>query len=164
MKFWNIATEPSYDNIEALVFGSFILMEDCHMFRTWTCIGLACRLLQDAGFHRQASLAGLPTDEKRHRKWLFWTAYSFDHALSLNFGRTPNVQNWDITVELPDFPPEAHLVSEPDYFRNCWRCACCSALLHHIEAIGPPTCGHLPRLPPSHSHSASPVSGVRLTN
>ena len=86
------------------------------MSLAWTVLSTACRLAQDAGLHRASSYTGaLYPEERRKQRWLFWVLYAFDHCLALLFGRAPNIQDYDISVDRPDFAdPEAmrsgHLV------------------------------------------------------
>ena len=74
------------------------------MSLAWTVLSTACRLAQDAGLHRASSYTGeLSDEERRKHKWLFWVLYAFDHCLALLFGRAPNIQDYDISVNRPDF-------------------------------------------------------------
>lgn len=74
------------------------------MSMAWTVIGTASRLAQDAGLHRASSYSDprWSATDSYNRKWVFWCLYAFDHCLSLSFGRPPNVQDYDISVECPD--------------------------------------------------------------
>jgi Fungal specific transcription factor domain len=51
------------------------------------------------GMHRQPSTLSGP--EATKQRLLFWFIYACDRALALNFGRTPNIHDYDITIDRP---------------------------------------------------------------
>ena len=63
---------------------------------------MAARLCRNAGYHREESYRlSLSEEETQNRKWLFWTIYAVDHAMSLNFGQAANIPDFDLTVVMP---------------------------------------------------------------
>ena len=63
---------------------------------------MGARLCRNAGYHREDSYQSSMTDEEKcNRKWLFWTIYAVDHAMSLNFGQAANIPDFDLTVQMP---------------------------------------------------------------
>lgn len=70
----------------------------------WTLVSAASRMLQDAGYHRLPPYSIAP--EAARKRILFWLIYSLDRSMALNLGRSPNIQDCDITVELPRVPEE----------------------------------------------------------
>lgn len=66
---------------------------------------MASRLCLDSGLNRlQDDPEGQEIPELRAKKVCFWIALSLDKALSLNFGRTSNFSDFDITTTYPNFP------------------------------------------------------------
>lgn len=63
---------------------------------------MAARLCRNAGYHREDTYhTSLSEEERRNRKWLFWTIYAVDHAMSLNFGQAANIPDYDLTLAMP---------------------------------------------------------------
>ena len=66
---------------------------------------MASRLCLDSGLNRFQDDPETPeTREVREKKVSFWLSYCLDKALSLNFGRTSNFSDFDITITYPSFP------------------------------------------------------------
>jgi len=73
--------------------------------RAWRLISIASRLCLDLGFNR---LKENPDDpDLNEKKNCFWFCYTLDRALSLNFGRSPNIPDFDITTPYPPIPDVA---------------------------------------------------------
>ena len=65
----------------------------------WKLVSAASRMCLDMGLHRQPPNSHGP--EATKQRVLFWFAYACDKGLALNFGRTPNIHDYDITIERP---------------------------------------------------------------
>ena len=70
----------------------------------WKLISAAARMCLDMGLHRQPVEATGPGATKQ--RLLFWFIYASDKGLALNFGRTPNIHDYDITIERPRVPED----------------------------------------------------------
>jgi Fungal specific transcription factor domain len=70
----------------------------------WKLIASAARLALDLGIHRQP--VGSTGPAARRERLLFWFVYAIDKGLALNFGRTPNIHDYDMTVERPRVPDD----------------------------------------------------------
>jgi Fungal specific transcription factor domain len=78
----------------------------------WNVVATAARLCQNSGYHREITYnSSLSPAEKSKRKWLFWALYGFDHALALNFGQPPNIQDYDITLDMPRLGDNGNVLS-----------------------------------------------------
>lgn len=68
---------------------------------TWSFMGTVVGLAHSLGLHLQCSLFGLPAQEKRLRRRLWWAVYNEDKWASILFGRPPYIRSseWDV-VEL----------------------------------------------------------------
>lgn len=75
-------------------------MVDSDHSQAWAIVSYASRMCLDNGFNR---LKDTPGDQRElnRKKICFWFCYAFDKALSLNFGRTPNFSDFDISVTYP---------------------------------------------------------------
>lgn len=101
----NPFTEPTVTNIDALLISVQILICQSKLQKAWALLSLASRLCLDSGLNRLQDDPEIPeTSDLRAKKVCFWFTYSLDKALSLNFGRTSNFSDFDITVTYPNFP------------------------------------------------------------
>jgi hypothetical protein len=76
-------------------------------------VATAARLCQNSGYHRESTYnSSLSPAEKNRRKWLFWALYGFDHAFALNFGQPPNIQDYDITLDMPRLGDSGDVLSQ----------------------------------------------------
>jgi hypothetical protein len=65
----------------------------------WKLISAASHLCLDLGLHRQPPGRHDPISARE--RILFWFVYAMDRSLALNFGRTSNIQDYDLTIEFP---------------------------------------------------------------
>lgn len=75
------------------------------MVLLWHVVTIAARLCCSAGIHQQnVRPSNLSEAQKRAHRWVFWTIYSVDHALSLNLMQPSNLPDWDMTIDIPTDP------------------------------------------------------------
>jgi hypothetical protein len=98
----HLLMEPTLDNIQALNMASSVYMDTARPSVAWVLISASCRMCLDLGLHRQP--ANSNNAMGREQRVVFWYAYACDKGLALNFGRTPNIHDYDITVERPRLP------------------------------------------------------------
>jgi hypothetical protein len=69
----------------------------------WSFIGSIVGLAHSLGLHLQCGMFGIPAQEKRLRRRLWWAVYVEDKFMSLLMGRPPYIHQdeWDVT-ELQD--------------------------------------------------------------
>jgi hypothetical protein len=75
----------------------------------WALTSTAARLCQTLGYHRSVAL---PDDSQLNiqlKKRMFWYTYILDKSLSLRLGHSSILQDFDITLGLPELPPDARL-------------------------------------------------------
>ncbi|KAJ4519477.1 hypothetical protein HRR83_004499 [Exophiala dermatitidis] len=96
--------DVSYENAEALFLAAMLAMEQSRNAFAWTLITNAARMVQDAGYHRLPPYSVAP--EAAKKRLLFWIVYALDRGMALNLGRSPSLQDCDITVDRPKFPEE----------------------------------------------------------
>lgn len=108
--------EPSYRQIQALLLlvsrmavreetvideqQSFFLVETSRLSLALSFASAGARLCQDAGYH---CLTFDSSDPQAQPKIItFWFLFSVDRGLSLNFGRGPSLQDYDVTASRPN--------------------------------------------------------------
>lgn len=90
--------EPSVDACQAVILGAAIAMEEAKAATAWRLTATASRMCLDLGLHRLPSGEDV---ELRRKRMIFWYVYSMDKGLAFNFGRTPTIHDYDITVDRP---------------------------------------------------------------
>ncbi|KAI9886642.1 MAG: glyceraldehyde-3-phosphate dehydrogenase 1 [Watsoniomyces obsoletus] len=93
---------PRLLNIQALLTAVVVAQETSRPGLCWALLCQACRLAQAIGLHRRSDPAQFrDPGEYEERKWVFWNLYVLDKTLSMAFGRTVFLPDFDIDVELP---------------------------------------------------------------
>lgn len=69
--------------------------------QAWLYSGMAFRLIEDMGFYvdvkRNADAENLSAEDVEVRNRLFWSCYFWDKLIALYFGRSPTIQNSEIS-------------------------------------------------------------------
>ncbi|KAI9788103.1 MAG: hypothetical protein M1816_007235 [Peltula sp. TS41687] len=93
---------PKLANVQALMMSAVIVQQQSRPGLAWMLICQACRLAQTIGLHRRSDKARFRDEsEYEERKWVFWNLYTLDKTLSMAFGRTVCMPDFDIDVDLP---------------------------------------------------------------
>lgn len=79
----------------------------------WTLVTKASELCQTLGYHHIGHKSEDSKRESSHKQRLFWFLYVMDKGLSLRLGRASTIQDWDVTIPLPESTPEDQ-VSDQD--------------------------------------------------
>jgi hypothetical protein len=69
-------------------------------------IRTAVYLAYEMGLNRKESCHGLSTEEANRRRCIWWLIFIIDHDVAMKIGRCPSIMEFDITTELPEFPPD----------------------------------------------------------
>lgn len=93
---------PRLRNIQALMTGAVIANEISRPGLCWSLVAQAARLAQAIGLHRSSNDAHLTKSEIQERRCIFWNIYVLDKCLSLSFGRSTCLPDFDCDVELPE--------------------------------------------------------------
>lgn len=72
----------------------------------WTLATKASELCQTLGYHHVGHKSENSKRESRHKQRLFWFLYVVEKGLSLRLGRASTIQDWDVTIPLPESTPE----------------------------------------------------------
>lgn len=68
----------------------------------WTLASTAMNLCQTLGYHRFTSMEHDPVPVQRQKQLLFWSVYTILSMMSLRLGRASSIQNYDISLPMPD--------------------------------------------------------------
>ncbi|KAF3920575.1 hypothetical protein ABW21_db0200166 [Orbilia brochopaga] len=99
----SILLTPNLINVQALLTLAIVAQEISKPGLCWMLLSQACRLAQAIGLHRQSHPAqNFSEEESVERQLVFWTLYVMDKALSLTFGRSTCLPDFDVDVDLPD--------------------------------------------------------------
>ncbi|RVD83604.1 uncharacterized protein DFL_007987 [Arthrobotrys flagrans] len=99
----SILLTPNLINVQALLTLAIVAQEISKPGLCWMLLSQACRLAQAIGLHRQSHPAqNFSEEEAVERQLVFWTLYVMDKALSLTFGRSTCLPDFDVDVDLPD--------------------------------------------------------------
>ncbi|KAF9982941.1 Transcriptional activator of fatty acid utilization, partial [Modicella reniformis] len=69
--------------------------------RIWVMLGMAARMAQDLGMHRNSARWHLPPLETEIRKRLWWAIYVMDRNISASMGRPMAIDDDDCDVDFP---------------------------------------------------------------
>lgn len=94
---------PRLTNIQALLTGAVIAIEISRPGLCWSLLSQAARLSQAIGLHRRTpSNTQYTKSELQERRCIFWNVYVLDKCLSLTFGRSTCLPDFDCDTELPE--------------------------------------------------------------
>lgn len=80
--------------------------------RAWLYSGMAFRMAQDLGLHRNCDHWNIPQDERERRKRVFWCCFIVDRLLSATFGRASVFEERDCDVPFPTIDDDDEIRSE----------------------------------------------------
>lgn len=103
---------PRLRNIQALMTGAVIAIEISRPGLCWSLVAQAARLSQAIGLHRNSNNAHFTKSEIQERRCVFWNVYVLDKCLSLTFGRSTCLPDFDCDVDLPEEDEKS------PYFKN----------------------------------------------
>ncbi|KAF7729133.1 hypothetical protein EC973_004901 [Apophysomyces ossiformis] len=69
--------------------------------RAWLYSGMAFRMAQDLGLHRNCDQWNIPPDERERRKRVFWCCFIVDRLTSAAYGRSSTFEERDCDVPFP---------------------------------------------------------------
>lgn len=89
---------PRKETVEALIMAASYATEISKPSLAWQLNAAACQVCLALGYHRKDFLPGETEDMRNRRAARFWLVYILDKALALRFGRSSNLQDYDITL------------------------------------------------------------------
>ncbi|CUS14998.1 unnamed protein product [Tuber aestivum] len=94
---------PRLRNVQALTTGAVVAIEVSRPGLCWSLVSGAARLATAIGLHRRPpSPCPFSKVELEERKAIFWNVYILDKCLSLTFGRSTSLPDFDCDTELPE--------------------------------------------------------------
>ncbi|KAJ5165470.1 uncharacterized protein N7500_007300 [Penicillium coprophilum] len=98
----NIMMPATHESIMALAVGAMHALEISKPSVGWTLASIAMNLCQTLGYHRLISMEHDPVPVQQQKQLLFWSVYTMLNMLSLRLGRASPIQNYDISLPIPD--------------------------------------------------------------
>ncbi|KAF7559911.1 hypothetical protein G7046_g4251 [Stylonectria norvegica] len=92
---WPLLQLPSKEMVEALLLGATYSIEISKFTLGYQLNSAAATMCQTLGWHR---LGDVENDETNTKSSIFWFCYMMDKGLSLRFGRSSVMQDWDISA------------------------------------------------------------------
>ncbi|KAL1970487.1 hypothetical protein VTN77DRAFT_4131 [Rasamsonia byssochlamydoides] len=106
---FDIFTAPTFENIQALLLGASYAIDISRPSLCWALTSTAARLCQTLGYHRSVESPGDRKLDIQLKKRMFWYTYILDKSLSLRLGHSSTLQDFDITLDLPELSPDSRL-------------------------------------------------------
>jgi hypothetical protein len=98
-----LCVEPSLEACQAIILGASIAMEAAQGAHAWRLTSVASRMCLDLGLHR---LKKDDSPENLRKRLCFWTVYAMDKGLAFNFGQTPTIHDYDLTIDRLNLPED----------------------------------------------------------
>ncbi|KAI8888614.1 hypothetical protein K501DRAFT_18319 [Backusella circina FSU 941] len=93
--------QPSISTVQALLLLSIHQHGAMKSARAWLYSGMAFRMAQDLGLHRNCDHWNIPPDECERRKRVFWCCFIVDRLSSAMYGRATTFEPKDCDVPFP---------------------------------------------------------------
>ncbi|KAI8982435.1 fungal-specific transcription factor domain-containing protein [Mycotypha africana] len=97
---------PSISTVQALILLSIHQHGVMRTARAWLYSGIAFRMAQDLGLHRNCDTWNISPEERETRKRVFWCCYIVDRLASAMYGRAFTVEERDCDVPFPSIDDE----------------------------------------------------------
>ncbi|KAL7329611.1 hypothetical protein PS15p_204680 [Mucor circinelloides] len=104
---------PSISTVQALVLLASHQHGAMKSARAWLYSGMAFRMAQDLGLHRNCDHWNIPPEECERRKRVFWCCYVVDRLASAMYGRASTFEERDCDVPFPTVDDD-DLIREDD--------------------------------------------------
>ncbi|KAG8214728.1 Choline/Carnitine o-acyltransferase-domain-containing protein [Butyriboletus roseoflavus] len=128
----NLMDEPNLDLIQTLFYMIWYLLifsdKSQAVAYAWSIMGLAVKLAQSLGLHRDGNRWKVIPEESQRRRMLFWELLNLDARLALSLGRPPSICLDHVDCRRPSYAaPEMYIVPgaqsyhewKHGFFLNC---------------------------------------------
>jgi hypothetical protein len=128
----NLMDEPNLDLIQTLFYMIWYLLifsdKSQAVAYAWSIMGLAVKLAQSLGLHRDGNRWKVIPEESQRRRMLFWELLNLDARLALSLGRPPSLCLDHVDCRRPSYAaPEMYIVPgaqsyhewKHGFFLNC---------------------------------------------
>ncbi|KAH8700656.1 fungal-specific transcription factor domain-containing protein [Talaromyces proteolyticus] len=116
---FSIFTAPTSENLQALLIGASYAIDISQPSLCWALTSTAARLCQTLGYHRSVVSPGDNPLDMKLKTRMFWFTYILDKCLSLRLGHSSILQDFDITLALPE-PSDDSKLSMWDTMYQHW--------------------------------------------
>ncbi|KAI6147550.1 fungal-specific transcription factor domain-containing protein [Pisolithus thermaeus] len=121
----NLMDEPSLDLLQTLFYMIWYLLifsdKSQAVAYAWSIMGLAVKLMQSLGLHRDTNKGKVIPEESQRRRMLLWELLSLDARLALSLGRPPSICLEHVDCRRPSyFGPEMHSVGGSQSYHE-WK-------------------------------------------
>ncbi|KAG1220418.1 hypothetical protein G6F35_006724 [Rhizopus arrhizus] len=103
--------KPSISTVQSLLLLASHQHGAMRSARAWLYSGMAFRMAQDLGLHRNCDYWNLPPEECERRKRVFWCCYVVDRLGSAMYGRATTFEERDCDVPFPSVDDDESLPS-----------------------------------------------------
>ncbi|RCH92448.1 hypothetical protein CU098_002643, partial [Rhizopus stolonifer] len=130
--------KPSISTVQSLLLLASHQHGTMKSARAWLYSGMAFRMAQDLGLHRNCDHWNIPPEECERRKRVFWCCYIVDRLGSAMYGRATTFEERDCDVPFPSMDDNDLLSSQPpirllENFINLIKL--CDILGHVLKSI-----------------------------
>lgn len=121
----NLMDEPSLDLLQTLFYMIWYLLifsdKSQAVSYAWSIMGLAVKLAQSLGLHRDGNRWKVIPEESQRRRMLFWELLNLDARLSLSLGRPPSLCLQHVDCRRPSYASEGmYIVPEAQSYHE-WK-------------------------------------------
>lgn len=121
----NLMDEPSLDLLQTLFYMIWYLLifsdKSQAVAYAWSIMGLAVKLMQSLGLHRDSNKGKVIPEESQRRRMLLWELLSLDARLALSLGRPPSICLDHVDCLRPSYSvPEMHSVGGSQSYHE-WK-------------------------------------------
>lgn len=121
----NLMDEPSLDLLQTLFYMIWYLLifsdKSQAVSYAWSIMGLAVKLAQSLGLHRDGNRWKVIPEESQRRRMLFWELLNLDARLSLSLGRPPSLCLQHVDCRRPSYVSEGmYIVPEAQSYHE-WK-------------------------------------------
>ncbi|KAL0953455.1 hypothetical protein HGRIS_004688 [Hohenbuehelia grisea] len=129
--------EPTINAVQSLFLMTFYLfLADRHGTSSgarWGIMGIAVKMAQSIGLHRDSGRWGVDQIETQRRRELFWELYTYDSWQCLTFGRPPSFTLAHVDCKMP-YPSDSPDEQSFHAWKHRFSSECMSTL--HDQAFG----------------------------
>jgi hypothetical protein len=139
----NIFDEPTLGAVQALYLISFYLFfagRNCgsNGGSRWAIMGMAAKLAQSIGLHRDTARWKLDASETQRRREVFWELYVYDSWQCLAFGRPPAFATAQVDCKMP-FPQDPSIDDAFSAWKHRFSSECMAAVHDQVFGARTPT-------------------------
>lgn len=138
----SIFDEPTLGTVQALYLMSFYLFfadrQGSSGGSRWAIMGMAVKLAQSIGLHRDTGRWKLDTSETQRRREVFWELYVHDSWQCITYGRPPAFSTTQVDCKMP-FPHDPSVDNAFSAWKHNFSSECIAAVHDQVFGAKTPT-------------------------